>query len=244
MWWEIEGHKIGRGLPIFIVAEVSGNHRQQEKLAHELVAQAKQAGADAVKFQCFEPEEMVALGRTGPAPAGTPWESMTYEDVYAQTYTPKEWFPDLFAQARDLGMVPFSSCFGRTSMEFLESVECEAFKIAAPEATNLELYWLLRDTGKTLIVSNGGGIKDIRLYCPPGYPVAEFAIPKLRWRNGLSCHSTDPAIMAVAAAQETCFLMEYHIRGEEDGAMDDLFSLKPREFADTVELVRRVEAWR
>ena len=94
---------------VTIVAELSCSHGGKFENAIRLIDVAKAAGADAVKFQLFTPDEMVGEGREGPLLTKGPWAGKTLRQLYTETMTPREWFPDLFAYAREQALVPFSS---------------------------------------------------------------------------------------------------------------------------------------
>ena len=87
---EINGRKIGQGFPVYIVAELSANHRQQFDEAVKLIKAAKEAGADAVKLQTYTPD---TLTMQSDAPefrisGGTLWDGKTLYDLYAEAYMP------------------------------------------------------------------------------------------------------------------------------------------------------------
>src|SRR5688500_12972458 len=108
----IAGRPIGPGHPAFIIAEISCNHRGSLEHARQLVHAAKDAGADAVKFQCYVPAEMTVQS-DHPAYRMTsgPWAGRTLWDLYTEAHTPREWFPELFELARELGIIAFASVF-------------------------------------------------------------------------------------------------------------------------------------
>ena len=104
-----------------IVAEIGGNHRGSLRIAKELIRAASECGCDAVKFQCFQPQEMV--GDPDYILDSGPWAGRNLLDLYYETYTPREWFPDLFAYAEGQGIVPFASVFSTQDVEYLEELD-------------------------------------------------------------------------------------------------------------------------
>jgi sialic acid synthase SpsE len=110
----IAGVEIGSGHPCRFVAELSNNHNGDRDRCGRLIDAAKAAGADFVKFQCYTPDELVALRGDGPAPA--PWNDRTMRDLYTQAQTPLDWFPKIKAHCERVGIPWFSSVFGPTSL--------------------------------------------------------------------------------------------------------------------------------
>src|SRR5262245_31850436 len=135
-----------------IVAEISGNHGGTIGNALRLIREAKKAGADAVKFQCFEPEALAAK-RIGVVWHGKP---MTYDELvalYNKTHTPKEWFKGLIRQCEDIGIDWFASAFSPEDVDFLETLNCPRYKISAYEMLDWELIRAVVKTGKPIIMS-------------------------------------------------------------------------------------------
>ena len=58
---EIGEREIKHGLPPYIIAEIGVNHEGNMDLAVELITQAKQAGADAVKFQTYKASKLASV---------------------------------------------------------------------------------------------------------------------------------------------------------------------------------------
>ncbi|MCL6557909.1 MAG: N-acetylneuraminate synthase family protein, partial [Firmicutes bacterium] len=85
----IRNRNIGPDSNVYIVAEISANHNQKFDQAVELIKAAKEAGADAVKFQTYTPDTMTIKSdrpefRIG---GGTLWDGKTLYDLYAEAYT-------------------------------------------------------------------------------------------------------------------------------------------------------------
>jgi pseudaminic acid synthase len=260
---------IGTGHPVYIIAELSANHRQNFDEAVRIVRAAKQAGADAVKLQTYTPETITIRSdrecfRIG---GGTVWDGRTLHDLYAEAYTPWEWQPKLKTIADEIGIDLFSSAFDPTAVDFLESIGVPVHKIASPELVDIPLIKKMAQTGKPLILSTGmatleeieeavaaardGGATQIALLrCTSAYPAhwSEMnlrSIPDLHSRFrlpvGFSDHS--PGITAsIAAAALGATLIEKHLTiSRSAGGPDSLFSLEPDEFKALVDAVRTVE---
>lgn len=136
----------------FIVAEIGGNHRGDLHTARRLIEAAKKAGADAVKFQTFDPKQMADPGVI--IEAG-PWAGHALLDLYWETHTPRDWHKPLFDHAMKLGLIPFSSVFHPDDVDFLETLDCSMYKIASFELTDTALIDHVAKTGKPIIMSTG-----------------------------------------------------------------------------------------
>ncbi|MFZ9882591.1 MAG: N-acetylneuraminate synthase family protein [Phycisphaerales bacterium] len=265
----IAGVGIGAGFPCRFVFEVSNAHNGHVENAHALIDGAKAAGADFVKFQAYTPDELVALRGDGPAP--NPWgaDGWTMRDLYTKAQTPLAWLPELFQHARDIGLVPFASVFGRTSLAACEAVQCPAYKVAALDNADRALREAVESTARPLLISmrreqrlalpTDAAFRADRQYllCPEGYPQTpeSFALDKedfTGWRGwsggnspdflGISSHCLEP-LLPIAAVARGAKLIEMH--GQLDTVPSELesnVSLTVSQFAAMVRAVRATEA--
>lgn len=134
-----------------VVAEISGNHGGVLNNALWLIAEAKKAGASAVKFQCFSPE--LLAGKRNRPEVHALADGVPLLDLYRQTHTPWHWFPDLIEQCRYIGIPWFSSVFDPRDVAFLESLSCPRYKISAFEMLDWELIRAIKATGKPIVMS-------------------------------------------------------------------------------------------
>jgi N-acetylneuraminate synthase len=266
---EIGGRTIGGGAPMYIVAELSANHRQRFEEAAALVRAAKDAGADAVKLQTYTADTLTIRSdqpyfRVG---KGTVWEGRTLHDLYEEAYTPWEWQPKLQALAHELGLELFSTPFDETAVDFLESMHVPAHKIASFEIVDLPLIRKAARTGKPILMSTGmatleeigeavraareAGAEQLALLkCTSAYPAAPEemnlrTIPHLAAAFGtpvgLSDHTMGVAAPVAAVALGACILEKHLTLSRAAGGPDSGFSLEPDEFKATVEAVRNAE---
>lgn len=255
----IGGVSIGGENPCRFVAEVSNNHNGSLDRALRLIDAAKDAGADFVKFQCYTPDELVALRGDGPAPE--PWgsEGWTMRSLYEKAQTPLDWFPRLFQHARDIGIVPFSSVFGLESLQTLERCACPAYKIARLDNTNDGLRMAVRSRGKPVVISTAARTYEFDeywgmtiLYCPSGYPTEakDVHLPTFTRfgphgqypYTGLSSHCLD-ARLPVAAVARGCKLIEMHFQlDDEPSELEANVSLTASQFKQMIADVRATEA--
>lgn len=152
---KIADREIGPGCPVFICAELSGSHLGSLKNAHRLIDYAADAGASAIKLQTYEPEDLT----TPDAPPLTdgPWEGIRPWDLYTRSQTPRDWHAALFAHAHDREMVAFSTPFSPDAVEFLETLDCPAYKVASLETDYIPLLNVIHQTNKPILISTGAG---------------------------------------------------------------------------------------
>jgi N-acetylneuraminate synthase len=252
--------EIGPGHPCAIVAELSNAHNGDRDRLGRLIDAAQAAGADAIKVQCYTPQELVGLRGDGPAPA--PWNDRTMLDLYTQAQTPLDWFPKIRDHCVRVGMPWFSSVFGAESLAVLEAVDCPAYKISHLDAAQEKLGRLVVATGKPVLVSTtepwslpapywtGAVHPRLRpeigvLYCPGGYPAAATA---MRLRElagdvyvGVSSHCREP-LAAVIAVARGAHLIETHFHlAAEPSVLESNVSLDEAELRDLVHRVRSTE---
>jgi len=247
-----------------IVAELSANHLGHLDRALEIIEAAAAAGASAVKFQTFTPEQMA---EPGVVIQSGPWAGREALDLYREAHTPREWHGPLFARARELGIVAFSSVFHPDDVDFLETLGCPMYKIASFEINDLPLIRRAARTGKPVIISTGmASLEEIELaaavvecaYSPRGHltllkctsayparPNDAHLATMMDMRNrigcevGLSDHTLGIGV-AVAAAALGATMIEKHLTlARSDGGPDAAFSMEPDEFVQMVTECRR-----
>jgi pseudaminic acid synthase len=266
---EIGGRIVGEGQPVYIVAELSANHKQDFDQAVRMIHAAKDARVDAIKLQTYTADTITIQSdrecfRIG---GGTLWDGRTLYDLYREAYTPWEWQPKLKAIANQLGMDLFSSAFDASAVDFLEQMSVPVHKLASPELVDIPLLQKMARTGKPLILSTGmatleeideavkaaraaGATQIALLRCTSAYPADPEemnlrSIPDLVRRFGLPVGLSDHTIgiaVSVAAVALGAVLIEKHLTmSRAAGGPDSAFSLEPDEFKLLVEAVRSAE---
>ena len=98
----------------------------------KIIMFAKKGGFDAVKLQTYTAETLtIASDKEDFFIKSGLWAGKSLFSLYEQAHMPWEWQPELFKYARGIGITIFSSVFDKSSIEFLESLNCPAYKIAS-----------------------------------------------------------------------------------------------------------------
>jgi pseudaminic acid synthase len=265
------GHRdVGLDHPPFVIAEMSGNHNHSLERAFEIVDAAARAGAHALKLQTYRPDTMtldLSEREFRIDDEKSLWAGRSLYDLYAEAYTPWEWHQPIFDRARDQGMIPFSTPFDDTAVDFLERLGVPCYKIASFENTDLPLIRRVAATGKPLIISTGmatvaelgetvsaardAGCQElILLKCTSSYPATPrttnaLTIPHLRQlfdcEVGLSDHTMGIGVAAASVALGATVIEKHFTLNRADGGVDSAFSLEPAEMAQLV--VETERAW-
>ena len=118
----------------FLVTEISANHGQSFNRAVSMIRKAKEAGADAVKFQVYTPDTLSLDVNNKYFRIKHPkWGKQTLYQLYKKAYTPWNWFKKLRKIADDLGIIFFATAFDKTAVDFLEELDVSMHKIASFE---------------------------------------------------------------------------------------------------------------
>lgn len=266
----IGNRAIGRNHTPFIIAEMSGNHNQSLERALEIVEAAAASGAHALKIQTYTADTMT-LNNENPDfkidDEDSLWKGQNLYQLYQQAYTPWEWHKPIFDHARKLGMIPFSTPFDETAVDFLEELDVPLYKISSFENTDIPLIKKVATTGKPMIVSTGmatvaeldelvraakqAGCRDlILLKCTSTYPATPentniSTIPHMRElfdvQVGLSDHTMGTGVAVASVALGATVIEKHFTLSRTDGGVDSAFSMEPEEMKALVLETKR--AW-
>ena len=259
---------IGVGHRPYLIAEMSGNHNQSLDRALAIVDAAAKSGSDAIKLQSYTAETMTlntrAPGFVVEDPA-SPWVGRQLFDLYREAHTPWDWHEPIIRRAAQHGLHCFSTPFDDTAVDFLESLDVPAYKIASFENTDLPLIRKVAATGKPMVISTGmatvaeiaeavacakeAGCSDlVLLKCTSTYPASPEntnirTIENMRetfgCEVGLSDHTMGCGVAIAAVAMGAVMIEKHFTLRRSDGGVDASFSLEPEEFA-----IMRVETER
>jgi N-acetylneuraminate synthase len=162
---QIGAHRIGDRHPTYFIADISANHDGDLERARLLIRLAKEAGADAAKFQNFRAPEIVSdygfknLG--GQLSHQSTWKKSVFE-VYAGASIPFEWTPVLKEECQRAGIDYFSSPYDFDAIDMLDP-HVPAYKIGSGDITWLEALERMARKGKPVILATGASaIGDVQ----------------------------------------------------------------------------------
>ena len=259
----ILNREIGHNCAPFIIAEMSGNHNQSLERALQIVDAVAKSGAQGLKIQTYTPETMTIDLDNGEFHISDPkslWAGTCLYKLYGEAYTPWEWHRPIFDRARELGIIPFSTPFDYTAVDFLEDMDVPCYKIASFENTDLPLIRRVAATGKPLIISTGmatvaeldetvraareaGCNELILLKCTSTYPATAdntniLTIPHMRelfnCKVGLSDHTLGIGVSLGSVALGATVIEKHFTLNRSDGGVDSAFSMEPAEMAQLV----------
>jgi len=260
---------IGPNNPVFIVAEMSGNHNQSYERAQKIIDVAVEAKVDAIKLQTYTPDTITldCDNKYFQIKTNNTWKGQTLYELYKKAYTPWEWQPKLKKYAESKGILFFSTPFDNTAVDFLEKMDVKLYKVASFEIVDIPLLEKIGKTRKPVIISRGmATLEEIKLaikilkengcpqvavlHCVSSYPAKPeqmnlATIPdimkKLNVISGLSDHTLglNTSITSVALGAN---IIEKHLTlSRNEGGVDVQFSLEPSELKQLVKSIREVE---
>lgn len=260
---------IGQGCPVYMIAEMSANHAGSLERAKEIIHAAKESGADCIKVQTYTPDTLtIDCGNQYFQVKNGTWEGENLYGLYGKAYMPWEWQGILKEEADRLGIDFLSTPFDSTSVDFLEELGLQFYKIASFEMVDLPLVEYVASRGKPVIMSTGmGSLEEIQeaveavyktgnrqlalLKCSSVYP-ADPAGMHLRTIQdmqerfgipvGLSDHSMGWLSAVTSVAMGARIIEKHFCISREIENPDASFSMTPEEYGAMVKEVRRAEA--
>ncbi len=245
-----------------IVAEIGANHEGDLEAAKVMIREAARAGVDAVKFQTYKAEKIIA--RTEEARFGH----------FQRLSLPDSAFVELAAEARTNGVLFLSTAFDLDAVELLDPL-MPAFKVASGDLTFLPLLDRMARKDKPILLSTGmASLEEIQatldriqhaaqisrhdlsdrvvlLHCVSSYPTPPEegnlrAIPRLRDAFGVPVGYSDHTLgnlASIAAVAIGACVIEKHFTLQREGRTfrDHHLSLEPAEMRELVTSLRLVE---
>lgn len=252
---------------LYFIAEMSANHGGSLSNALEIVRQAKNAGADCLKIQTYTADTMtINSDKADFRIKGGLWDGYSLYDLYQTASTPYEWHEPVMRECERIGLDFLSTPFDNSSVDFLEELGVEAYKIASYELVDIPLIQYVASKNRPMIISVGmGSIEEIQdcidackrqgneqiilLKCCSEYPapwndMKLGNIPDMRSRwgypVGLSDHSIGSLGAVVGVSLGAC-VIEKHIRLEGVKSADSEFSMSMEEYQHMVEDCRNAK---
>ncbi len=256
---KIGNRNVGPGYPTYIIFEVASTHANNWNIAKDYVRQAKEVGADALKFQLYEADKLLnpVAGILRP----------TY-NYFKTAQTPKEWFPKLLSLCKKADIDLLCTPFDEVAASFLNDLGLPAIKIASGDLTNHQLLSHVAKFGKPVILSTGmanisevnqavnilkkSGCRELALLqCTSVYPMpyedANMRAMQTLQNNfgavvGYSDNGSEGVIVPLVAVAMGASIIEKHVTSQKQrGNMDDVFSLSVEEFTEMTKRIRLLE---
>ncbi len=265
---KIADRLIGEGEACFVIAEAGVNHNGDINLAKKLIDIAKEAGADAVKFQTFKAEELVTKGtEKAQYQRQTTGADESQFEMIKKLELAESAFKELSDYTQKRGLLFLSSPFDSGSVDLLDRLGIAAFKIPSGEITNFPLLKHIAQKIKPIILSTGmstiseieealaviqeEGLHDIiMLHCVSSYP-AKAEDMNLRAMEtlrqvfnlpvGLSDHTLGITVPIAAVALGACIIEKHFTLDKSLPGPDHGASLEPDELKQMVMAIREVE---
>lgn len=264
----IGNKSIGAGHPCFVIAEAGVNHNGDVQLARKLIDVACESGADAVKFQTYRTENLVAVGAEK-----ADYQKETTKGTKSQYEMLKSYeldfsdFRELSDYSKKKGIIFLSTPFDIESAGFLIHLDIPAFKISSGEITNYLLLKKIAGASKPVILSTGmasiceiekaldlleknKATKIILLHCTTNYPT-KFSNANLRVMNtlhrifgvptGYSDHTEGICVPLAAVALGACIVEKHFTLDRDMDGPDHKSSLQPDELKKMVAGIRIIE---
>ena len=252
-----------------IIAEAGVNHNGNMDIAKRLIDAAADAGVDYVKFQTFKTENLVSFN----APTAEYQKAATQEtSQYAmlkRLELNEQQHIELIEYCNKKGVKFLSTAFDMDSIDLLESLNLDLWKIPSGEITNYPYLARIAATGKPIIMSTGmcdtsdinnaldalienGATKEsiTLLHCNTQYPTPYEDVNLLAMNTiksdyglatGYSDHTQGIEIPVAAVALGACVIEKHFTLDRNMEGLDHKASLEPAELKKMVEAIRIVE---
>jgi N,N'-diacetyllegionaminate synthase len=254
----------------FIIAEAGVNHNGDWDTAMKLIDAASEAGADAIKFQTFKTENLVSRSaQKAEYQKITTWKTETQFEMLKKLELSEKAHHDLFQYCQQRKIMFMSTPFDIESIDFLNNLGLELFKIPSGEITNLPYLRKIGKFNKKVILSTGmadlGEIEDalnvltesgtpknniVVLHCNTEYPTpyedvnlqAMLTIKEAFKVNvGYSDHTIGIEIPIAAVALGADVIEKHFTLDKNMPGPDHKTSLEPKELKTMVEAIRNIE---
>ena len=266
--FKIADRPVGPAHSCFIIAEAGVNHNGSLEMARQLVDAAVQTGADAVKFQTFQAEQLVTpqAAKAEYQLSTTDADESQFEMLRRLELSPEAHL-ELMDHCRTKGILFMSSAFDEESADLLAQLGVALFKIPSGELTNLQLLAHIARYGKPMIVSTGmaylseveeavrciqgcGNDEFALLHCVSNYPAqaSDINLKAMTTMSaafgvpvGYSDHTQGIEIAVAAVSLGACVIEKHLTLDQNLPGPDHKASLPPDQFGEMVQAIRSVE---
>ena len=148
---KISNKWIGENYPVFITAEAGINHNGSLKMAKQLVHLAKEAGADAIKFQTFKASDIAT-------------KKSKFYKIFKKVELDETDYGEISDYAKSHSIIFFSTPVNETAVDILSKLKVPAYKIGSGNLTNIPVIQYAASKNKPMIISTGmSNIDEIKL---------------------------------------------------------------------------------
>lgn len=145
---------IGDRHPVFIIGEIGINHNGDVDIAKKIIAGAKHAGCDAVKFQKRTPEICTPKDQWN-IERDTPWGRMIYIEYRHKVELGESQYAEIDKYCKEIGMIWFASCWDEPSVDFIEQFNPPLYKTASASLTDFPLLGKYKQLNSPIMMSTG-----------------------------------------------------------------------------------------
>jgi N-acetylneuraminate synthase len=260
---EIGNRPVGPDHPTYTIGEIGINHNGDIEKAKELIDVAHEAGCDAVKFQKRNPDVCVPEEQKEVI-RDTPWGTMKYIDYKHHVEFGWEEYEEIDAYCAEKGIHWFASCWDKDSVEFIESFDPVAYKVASASLTDDELIQEMDAKGRPMVVSTGMSTMEeidhavslldterlLVAHCTSTYPcdpeelnlrMIETLNEKLDVPIGYSGHEVGLQTTYAAVVLGACFVERHITLDRAMWGSDQAASVEPQGLRRLVRDIRTIE---
>lgn len=265
----IHNKNIGDKQPTFIIAEIGVNHNGDINLAKRMIDAAIETGADAVKFQSYQTDQIITQTAEGAAyhlrAMGESEES--WYSLLKRLELSKNDHEEIIQYCTDKGIIFLSTPYDTQSADLLNEFGVEAFKIASTDLNNVPLLKHVARFQKPILLSTGMSTLDeiresfdaiieeknervVLLHCTSNYPpqaedinlnVIENFKKEFQCLVGYSDHLAKPSVAVAAVAKGACVYETHFTTDKNLPGPDQECSLEPEELKEIIEQIRFTE---
>ena len=255
-------------MSVIIIAEAGVNHNGSMELAKKMAVAAKTAGADYIKFQTFIPEQLVSrFAEKAEYQKQTTGSEQTQLQMLEKLALTQQDFVELEKYCKEIGIGFISTPFDMDSIDFLNKLDMDFWKIPSGEVTNLPYLEKIGQTGQKIVMSTGmcemdeieaaihileqNGAMDITvLHCNTEYPTPFGDVNLLAMRQmaealgkpiGYSDHTVGIEVPIAAVALGAVVIEKHFTLDKSLEGPDHRASLEPSELTAMVNAIRNIE---
>lgn len=254
--------------PCYVIAEIGVNHGGNVELAKRMIVSAKEAGADAVKFQTFTAAALVTQNtpKVDYQSRTTSKDESHYEMIRSLELSHEGHF-QLFQFCEQVGIDFISTPYDLESAQFLETLGVKLYKTASADIVDLPLHRFLSKTGKWVIAATGmSSLGEVEamveiyrtekksplalLHCVSNYPCSDEGLnlkalsllaDTFRIPIGFSDHSVGALAASLSVAMGARIIEKHFTLDKNMPGPDHQASSTPDEFKVLVKEIRRAE---